>query len=199
MSAPVSVFKAKAALFAPPLLQITVLLTIVLPPPAAKATSGLRVPTFIQEPTPRLLFSNDTGTQVTCTAHGNPQPVVSWVLKDGTMATQVPGLRKIAGNGTLYFPPFLAQYYRTDVHETTYRCRATNEAGTILSRNVQVQAVVRRQYQVHVENSEVYLGNSALIKCAMPDYVRPYVKVTSWQRGEEILLPDLSDVEQLIR
>uniref|UniRef100_A0A1A9UEN7 Ig-like domain-containing protein n=1 Tax=Glossina austeni TaxID=7395 RepID=A0A1A9UEN7_GLOAU len=49
-------------------------------------------------------------------------------------------IKKIAGNGTLYFPPFLSQYYRTDVHETTYRCRATNEAGTILSRNVRVQA-----------------------------------------------------------
>uniref|UniRef100_A0A1A9UEN8 Ig-like domain-containing protein n=1 Tax=Glossina austeni TaxID=7395 RepID=A0A1A9UEN8_GLOAU len=78
------------------LLQITLLtiaqLLLVLPMPMAKATNGLRVPTFIQEPPPRLLFSNDTGTQVSCTAHGNPPPVVSWVLSDGTMATQVPGL-----------------------------------------------------------------------------------------------------------
>ncbi|XP_039965640.1 Down syndrome cell adhesion molecule-like protein Dscam2 isoform X1 [Bactrocera tryoni] len=177
------------------LLPLLAVLMVMLPtPPVAKATSGLRVPTFIQEPPARLLFSNDTGTQISCTAHGNPPPVVSWVLKDGTMATQVPGLRKITGNGTLYFPPFLAQYYRTDVHETIYRCRAANEAGTVLSRNVQLQAVVRRQFHVHVENTEVYLGNSALIKCAIPDYVRPYVKVSSWHRGEEILLPDLSDV-----
>ncbi|KAH8329742.1 hypothetical protein KR074_004183 [Drosophila pseudoananassae] len=158
------------------------------------ATSGLRVPTFLLEPAPRLLFGNDTGAQVTCTAHGSPPPLVSWVLRDGSLATQVPGLRKISGNGTLHFPPFLAQYYRTDVHEATYRCRASNEAGTILSRNVQVQAVVRRQFHVHVENTEVYLGNSALIKCAIPEYVRPYVRVASWHRGEEILLPDLSDV-----
>jgi len=54
--------------------------------------------------------------------------------------------------------------------------------------------VVRRQFHVHVENTEVYLGNSALIKCAIPEYVRPYVRVASWHRGEEILLPDLSDV-----
>ncbi|KAH8356359.1 hypothetical protein KR084_005979 [Drosophila pseudotakahashii] len=158
------------------------------------ATSGLRVPTFLLEPAPRLLFGNDTGAQVTCTAHGSPPPLVSWVLRDGSLATQVPGLRKISGNGTLHFPPFLAQYYRTDVHEATYRCRASNEAGTVLSRNVQVQAVVRRQFHVHVENTEVYLGNSALIKCAIPEYVRPYVRVASWHRGEEILLPDLSDV-----
>ncbi|XP_022215231.2 Down syndrome cell adhesion molecule-like protein Dscam2 isoform X3 [Drosophila obscura] len=165
-----------------------------LPLPPVLATSGLRVPTFLLEPAPRLLFGNDTGAQVSCSAHGNPPPVVSWVLRDGTLATQVPGLRKISGNGTLHFPPFLAQYYRTDVHEATYRCRASNEAGTIVSRNVQVQAVVRRQFHVHVENTEVYLGNSALIKCAIPEYVRPYVRVASWHRGEEILLPDLSDV-----
>ncbi|BFF92548.1 Down syndrome cell adhesion molecule-like protein Dscam2 [Drosophila madeirensis] len=175
------------------LLPLLVLL-VFLPLPPVLATSGLRVPTFLLEPAPRLLFGNDTGAQVTCTAHGNPPPVVSWVLRDGTLATQVPGLRKISGNGTLHFPPFLAQYYRTDVHEATYRCRASNEAGTILSRNVQVQAVVRRQFHVHVENTEVYLGNSALIKCAIPEYVRPYVRVASWHRGEEILLPDLSDV-----
>ena len=54
--------------------------------------------------------------------------------------------------------------------------------------------VVRRQFHVHVENTEVYLANSALIKCAIPEYVRPYVQVTSWHRGEEILLPELSDV-----
>ncbi|XP_033149971.1 Down syndrome cell adhesion molecule-like protein Dscam2 isoform X2 [Drosophila busckii] len=178
-------------------LQLLLLLLLLLPwqTTTVQATSGLRVPTFLLEPAPRLLFGNDTGAQVSClVAHGNPPPVVSWVLRDGTLATQVPGLRKISGNGTLHFPPFLAQYYRTDVHEASYRCRASNEAGTILSRNVQVQAVVRRQFHVHVENTEVYLGNSALIKCAIPEYVRPYVRVASWQRGEEILLPDLSDV-----
>ncbi|XP_073816744.1 Down syndrome cell adhesion molecule 3 isoform X3 [Musca autumnalis] len=202
MSSPAIVAKAKAFVCLTSLsslLEITLVTTsallLLLPlPPVAKATSGLRVPTFLQEPPSRLLFGNDTGSQASCTAHGNPPPIVSWVLSDGTMATQVPGLRKIAGNGTLYFPPFLAQYYRSDVHETMYRCRATNEVGTILSRNVHVQAVVRRQFHVHVENIEVFLGNSALIKCAIPDYVRAYVKVTSWQRGEEMLLPDVSDV-----
>ncbi|XP_061396461.1 cell adhesion molecule Dscam2-like, partial [Musca vetustissima] len=147
MSTAAIVTKAKAfvCLTSFSLLEITLVTTsallLLLPfPPAAKATSGLRVPTFLQEPPSRLLFGNDTGSQASCTAHGNPPPIVSWVLSDGTMATQVPGLRKIAGNGTLYFPPFLAQYYRSDVHETMYRCRATNEVGTILSRNVHVQA-----------------------------------------------------------
>ncbi|KNC24948.1 hypothetical protein FF38_07342 [Lucilia cuprina] len=98
MSALVTVTKAKAfvCLTSLSLLEITLVTTILLlPPPVVKATSGLRVPTFIQEPPSRLLFSNDTGTQVSCTAHGNPPPVVSWVLSDGTMATQVPGLRNV--------------------------------------------------------------------------------------------------------
>ncbi|XP_051862940.1 cell adhesion molecule Dscam2 isoform X2 [Drosophila albomicans] len=158
------------------------------------ARGGLRVPTFLQEPPTHLLFGNDTGAQLNCIAHGNPQPDISWVRRDGTLVTQVPGLRRISGNGTIYFSPFLPQYFRTDVHEATYRCRASNEAGTILSRNVQVQAVLRRQFHVHVEAAEVYLGNSALVKCVIPEFVRPYVRVISWHRGNEILLPESSEV-----
>lgn len=48
--------------------------------------------------------------------------------------------RQSLGNGTLYFPPFRAEDYREDVHSTIYRCRASNIAGTILSREVHVQA-----------------------------------------------------------
>lgn len=48
--------------------------------------------------------------------------------------------RQSLGNGTLYFPPFRAEDYRADVHSTIYRCRASNIAGTILSREVHVQA-----------------------------------------------------------
>lgn len=44
------------------------------------------------------------------------------------------------GNGTLYFPPFRAEDYRKDLHSTVYRCRASNLAGTILSRDVNVRA-----------------------------------------------------------
>ncbi|TMW46959.1 hypothetical protein DOY81_007961, partial [Sarcophaga bullata] len=96
MSALEYVAKAKAfvCLTSLSFVEITFVTAILLlPMPVVKATSGLRVPTFLQEPPSRLLFSNDTGTQISCTAHGNPPPVISWVLTDGTMATQVPGLR----------------------------------------------------------------------------------------------------------
>lgn len=48
--------------------------------------------------------------------------------------------RQIFPNGTLYFPPFAGTYYRADVHENIYRCKASNVAGTILSRDVHVSA-----------------------------------------------------------
>lgn len=48
--------------------------------------------------------------------------------------------RQILPNGTLYFPPFAGTYYRADVHENIYRCKASNQAGTILSRDVHVSA-----------------------------------------------------------
>ncbi|XP_026685563.1 Down syndrome cell adhesion molecule-like protein Dscam2, partial [Diaphorina citri] len=38
------------------------------------------------------------------------------------------------------FPPFPETGFRPDVHSTVYRCRASNEAGVILSRFVHVKA-----------------------------------------------------------
>lgn len=54
---------------------------------------GTQAPVFVQEPVTKLLFSNDSGAAVTCSAHGIPIPMVSWVLKDGSSVTSVPGLR----------------------------------------------------------------------------------------------------------
>lgn len=99
-----------------------------------------QAPVFQHEPTGWLPFSNDSGAQLYCAAHGTPAPLVTWVLKDGSPVSTVSGLRQLPGNGTLYFPPFAGQYYRGDVHVSVYRCRASNAAGTILSRDVHVNA-----------------------------------------------------------
>lgn len=99
-----------------------------------------QTPTFQHEPPARMSFSNDSGAQLYCAAHGIPPPLVTWVLKDGTPVSTLAGLRQMPGNGTLYFPPFAGPYYRGDVHETVYRCRVSNVAGTILSRDVHVHA-----------------------------------------------------------
>lgn len=55
--------------------------------------NGQQAPLFLQEPLSRLIFSNDTGSQISCSAHGNPTPRVSWVQKDGSPVSSVPGLR----------------------------------------------------------------------------------------------------------
>ena len=52
-----------------------------------------QLPAFIQEPPSYVLFSNNTGAQITCLAHGNPTPSITWLTKDGTMINTVPGLR----------------------------------------------------------------------------------------------------------
>lgn len=52
-----------------------------------------QLPAFIQEPPSYVLFSNNTGAQITCLAHGNPTPTITWLTKDGTLINTVPGLR----------------------------------------------------------------------------------------------------------
>ncbi|XP_066247380.1 cell adhesion molecule Dscam1 isoform X2 [Euwallacea similis] len=146
-------------------------------------------PVYLLEPPAQLTFSNTTGSQVSCSAHGSPSPQVEWLLHDGNTVTAVPGLRQSLGNGTLYFPPFRAEDYRADVHSTIYRCRASNIAGTILSREVHVQAVVSEQYEVNVYHSHVIAGNTAVLTCVIPPVVKEHVTVTSWSRDESILLP----------
>lgn len=60
---------------------------------ASITDNGLQAPIFLQEPLSRLTFSNDSGSQISCSAHGNPAPAVSWILKDGSSITPIPGLR----------------------------------------------------------------------------------------------------------
>lgn len=50
-------------------------------------------PAFLQEPPSQLTFSNTTGSQVSCSAHGSPNPQVDWLVQDGQTVTAVPGLR----------------------------------------------------------------------------------------------------------
>lgn len=66
-------------------------------------------------------------------------PTVLWLTAGGATASDVPGLRHIRPDGSLVFLPFRGEEYRADVHDATYRCAATNEAGTALSREVRVR------------------------------------------------------------
>lgn len=137
-------------------------------------------PVFVNEPRSTLEFLNDMGAVLSCLAHGLPQPSISWVMMDGTSVTPVLHLREITKNGSLYFPPFGAENYRHDVHSTSYQCAASNSVGQILSREVNVQAVVKQHYDVIVRDTYVLNGNTAVLKCEIPAFVKGHVSITSW-------------------
>ncbi|XP_049844151.1 Down syndrome cell adhesion molecule-like protein Dscam2 [Schistocerca gregaria] len=115
-------------------------LLLLLLPGLCHGQLGVQAPVLVQEPPARLRFSNSTGAQLSCSARGSPPPDVAWLHPNGSPVTAVPGLRQPLGNGTLYFPPFRAEDYREQVHSATYRCRASNLGGAVLSRDVMVRA-----------------------------------------------------------
>ena len=59
------------------------------------AASQSHGPVFLLEPPAHLTFSNTSGSQVSCSAHGSPTPQVEWLLQDGQTVTAVPGLRYV--------------------------------------------------------------------------------------------------------
>lgn len=62
----------------------------------------VQIPSFVQEPPSHITFSNNTGAQITCVAHGNPIPLITWLTKDGSIVNSVPGLRFVA---SFFFEP----------------------------------------------------------------------------------------------
>lgn len=129
-------------------------------------------PWFTSEPSSWLEFTNQTGGSVSCSAGGHPAPQVVWMTAGNdaaliatgpglmTTTSEVSGLRRVVvssrsgesgdsliyNNASLIFMPFSATAYRPDVHSTTYRCRATNSAGTILSREMKLKT--GKQYRL---------------------------------------------------
>ncbi|XP_015187903.1 PREDICTED: Down syndrome cell adhesion molecule-like protein Dscam2 isoform X4 [Polistes dominula] len=152
-------------------------------------------PEFVLEPPSTLVFSNTTGSQLSCSAHGSPTPHVTWITSpDQRSVSAVPGLRQLLGNGTLYFPPFLAQDFRAEVHNARYRCRATSSVGTILSREVTLRAVLTVSgYDVRVNRSPVVEGCNAVLSCTAREDIKEHLTVTSWFRDDAILLPGSTD------
>lgn len=97
-------------------------------------------PFFSNEPPARVVFSNSSGTVISCMADGRPRPVLTWVKQDGEPIRDLPGLRHTRHDGSLVFSPFAAEDYRADIHASVYRCEATNSVGTIGSRDVHVRS-----------------------------------------------------------
>ncbi|XP_076342776.1 cell adhesion molecule Dscam1-like isoform X2 [Tachypleus tridentatus] len=154
----------------------------------ASSVSEYRAPRISLEPPPRVTFLYDSGTSIHCLAIGNPTPDMMWVLANGTKASDIPGLRVALPNGTLVFSPFRSEYFRQDIHSSVYRCVASNSVGKVGSRDVHLRAVVHQKYEVQVYDEFVTRGNTAILRCYIPMYVRDYVIVTTWERDDGVTI-----------
>ncbi|XP_011880278.1 PREDICTED: Down syndrome cell adhesion molecule-like protein Dscam2 isoform X4 [Vollenhovia emeryi] len=137
-------------------------------------------PVLVSEPRSSVEFSNDTGAMIHCSAHGSPSPRIDWLMGDGSPVLPIPNIREMLVNGSMYFLPFGAESYRHDVHSAVYRCQASNSVGKVLGREITVKAVVRQKYEVQVRDAYVLAGNTGVLRCEIPAFVKEYVAVTSW-------------------
>ncbi|XP_021932019.1 Down syndrome cell adhesion molecule-like protein Dscam2 isoform X2 [Zootermopsis nevadensis] len=144
-------------------------------------------PVFLQEPPSWLEFSNSTGAMLSCSAHGTPPPEIRWQDSSDKELAHIPRLRELLPNGSLHFAPFPPEDYNPELHAATYRCRATNPAGSIVSRDCKLRADVVQPYQLQVHNVFVMGGNVAVLKCNIPNFVRGLVQVSSWLKDEHLL------------
>ncbi|XP_050081293.1 cell adhesion molecule Dscam2 isoform X44 [Anopheles maculipalpis] len=167
---------------------------------AASKVDDSKGPVFLKEPTNRIDFSNSTGAVVECSATGNPPPEMIWIRSDGTAVGDVPGLRQILPNGNLVFPPFRAEDYRQEVHAQVYACMAKNQFGSVISRDVNVRAVINQHYQPEILTEYVIRGNSAILKCSIPSFVSDFVRVESWidEDGIELVQSDSYDGKYMV-
>ncbi|XP_063232167.1 cell adhesion molecule Dscam2-like [Bacillus rossius redtenbacheri] len=156
-------------------------------PPIASAGSlppQAQGPVFVQEPPAALDFSNSTGGLLSCQAQGSPAPEIRWLDASYKELRHLSRLREVLANGSLFFPPFAADDFNPQVHASTYYCRAANPAGSIVSLESRVRAVVWQPYQPQVDNVFVMRGNVAVLTCGVPVFAREFVAVTGWQRDE---------------
>ncbi|XP_076361672.1 cell adhesion molecule Dscam1-like isoform X3 [Tachypleus tridentatus] len=146
-----------------------------------------RGPRFLEEPPVLVEFDNSSGAVVPCTAEGNPNPIIDWVLQDGTKAHDLAGLRHFQPDGSLVFPSFRAEDFQQNVHDAIYRCIAYNTIGKIRSRDVRVKASIQQDYKVQLFDEFVIRGNTAVLRCHVPSFVRDYVTFT-WERDNGVQL-----------
>ncbi|KAL3225819.1 hypothetical protein MRX96_025513, partial [Rhipicephalus microplus] len=138
-------------------------------------------PRFLEPQVSELRFSNTTGASLNCAVAGQPPPRVTW-LREGVEVEPLQGLLLLLPNGTLRFAAFAASQFRQEAHSATYRCKAANIFGAILSTEVRVRAVVEQYYEVQVYDEFTIAGNTAVLRCHVPSFVRDDVIVMSWEQ-----------------
>ncbi|XP_022258137.1 Down syndrome cell adhesion molecule-like protein Dscam2, partial [Limulus polyphemus] len=155
------------------------------------ATSDAFLPTspiFTHEPPQLVQFSNSKGAHVSCAARGDPFPHLTWTKEDGKEVPNIAEVVYVRPDGTLIFQPFSPDKYQQEIHSSSYRCLATNSVGTIGSRKVTVEAVIDNKYNVRVYSDYITQGNTAVLRCQIPPFLKGVAKVTSWSRDDGIVI-----------
>ncbi|XP_075544678.1 cell adhesion molecule Dscam1-like [Dermacentor variabilis] len=155
-------------------------------PDVVKGSSG---PRWLSEPPTWLLFSNWTGATMRCSADGDPRPHAWWVsATDGLNASALPAATSrpqllTVHEGTLTFLPFREHQFRAEVHRGSFRCRARNARGSVLSTAVNVNAVVAQDWELRMWSApgSVPRGSALLLRCPVPSHVSHHVIVTAWE------------------
>ncbi|XP_077518347.1 cell adhesion molecule Dscam1-like isoform X2 [Amblyomma americanum] len=154
-----------------------------------------RGPVFSRAPPSRVEFLNSSQAVVPCEAQGSPRPEAWWwrVGSQGP-APDIPGLRHVRQqDGALVFSPFRAEDFRQDIHAAVYRCGARNSVGSVVSGDVHVRAAVNQEFDVQVYDEFVIKGNTGVLRCQIPSFVKEYVTVTSWVRDDGLVIHADSD------
>ncbi|KAG1650324.1 Down syndrome cell adhesion molecule-like protein Dscam2 [Nymphon striatum] len=144
---------------------------------------------------------NTEGLKLQCSAHGEPDPEIQWLKRDGyqeeKLVTDIPSLLEIYNDGTLDLKPFAPEDFRQDIHSTVFRCIASNMHGRIISAPVSVRATTKQQQQqiqAQVYDEYVVAGNTAVLKCHIPAFYKDDLEVVSWIREDnKIITAESSD------
>ncbi|XP_064472281.1 cell adhesion molecule Dscam1-like [Ornithodoros turicata] len=158
-------------------------------------------PILVREPPSRVVYLNSTGAWLDCQAYGAPPPTVRWrnvapstvmapsgatplllLHSTGEILEDIPSVRYTFPNGTMVLWPFSTPDPR--VHSGVIQCVASNGVGTVVSRDVHIRGVVPQEYKTKVYDEFVVRGNTAVLHCQMPAYVRDDVQVVEWLRDD---------------
>ncbi|XP_037872857.1 cell adhesion molecule Dscam2 isoform X2 [Bombyx mori] len=150
----------------------------------ADASSSDKRPGFVVEPPSRLLWPSTRGAHAECRATGHPTPDVYWVTAEGQVLTTIPGLRHVLPDGKLVLGARRSLLEAgSGASGAVLRCKATNKAGTVLSRPVILQPV-EDGVLTHTARqlTPAKVGGSVLMRCEVSPQVG-LVEVTWLQDG----------------
>jgi hypothetical protein len=77
-------------------------------------------------------------------------------------------------------------------------CHSSSSLFSFSFKGALLFPVVRQSYEVQVYRAHVLLGNTAVLHCVIPAFVKDYVTVTSWFRDDTIILPARDDAGKWI-